>query len=829
MAQTDFPVEEIIPELKKILAQQNKVFLQAPPGAGKSTVLPLKLLEESWLKDRKIVMLQPRRLAAISVATRIANTLGEPVGKTVGYRIRFDTKISTATRLEVVTEGILIRMLQNDSTLEEIGMIIFDEFHERSLDSDTAYALTTEIQQILREDLRMLIMSATLNEDLAHQHTIPMLKSPGRQFPVNVEYLPLSEPTLALRVLKAVRKGLRDTSGDLLIFLPGTSEIHKTCEMLENHYPDLKIHALFGNLTISKQQQAILPDPEGLRKIVLATSIAETSLTIEGITLVIDSGLSRIPRFDPKTGLTRLETVKVTRDAAEQRAGRAGRLGPGMCYRLWPEATHQHLVEHKNPEILDSDLSPVVLQLSLLGIKDSNELPWITLPPAGALSQAYDLLAGLKALSEKKITETGKKIAALPTHPRIAHLLSKSEHSGLIAIAIDLAAILEERDPLKKNSGADLNLRMEALQSFRERRQTKGAERSVLERIDRLADHWKKVFRTSAMNRSHSLTDSTVAGRLLSLAYPERVAKKISDNRYKLANGKIALLAENDPLILNEWIIAAHVGGTKEEKITLAAPIDPSDLTDLTDLTEKREHIFWDSRKGILRTQEEERMGEITLNTIPLKSVNEEQKNTLLLNVIRKERESLFSFSEEFLNWQNRMESLRNWRCDEKWPEVNIPFLMNHPEIWISLYLNRVKSREDFLKLDLLEILKGLFPWELSQKASKLAPEIIEVPSGSKIKLKYNALGNAPILSVRLQEIFGLLETPAVNEGKVKVLIHLLSPGFKPVQVTQDLRSFWENTYPEVRKELRVRYPKHFWPDNPWTANAVRGVKKRKK
>jgi ATP-dependent helicase HrpB len=820
------PIQEIIPELKEKLTTHNTIILQAPPGAGKSTVLPLELLNEEYLNGKKILMLEPRRLAARAVANRMASLLDESVGETVGYRVRFENKISKHTRLEVVTEGILTRMLQQDNSLEGIGMVIFDEFHERSLHADLALALCRDIQQVLREDLKIIIMSATLDGQQLSSllGNAPIITSKGRQYPITYQYFPQENDTpLPLQMARAIRKAFAKEEGDILAFLPGAGEIIRTQELLEKELTGVSILPLYGDLPQQKQQEAILPHPFGLRKIVLATSIAETSLTIEGIKIVVDSGTSRIPKFDQRTGLTKLETIRVTKDAADQRAGRAGRLGPGVCYRLWSEGAHQHLLPNRTPEILEADLSPTILELSQWGVQDIRSLTWLTPPSTGSINQAKELLTQLGALEKDRITERGKEILRFPTHPRIAHLLQEGERNNLIALATDVAAVLEERDPLPKEAGANIASRVEIVRKWRNKEYV-SADRGTLERIERLAIAWRKTFRIDADNTPPNYES---IGKLIAAAYPERIARQQEKDvqRFRLANGRIVKLSEHDPLIHENWLAVAHMdAGSNEGKIYLAAPLNSKDILHLS---YKKEVVNWDAQKGILIARTEKRIGEITVESSPLERINDEERTRILCEVVRKEGLNLFKWTDETLQWQARIMNLKTWRPNEEWPDVSPEYLTNHAEEWLSPYLSSVRKREDFQKLDLSSILMSLLPWSSSHQLESLAPEKIKVPSGFAVPLTYFADGSTPVLAVRLQEMFGLLDTPTINEGRTKVMLHLLSPGYKPVQVTQDLNSFWKNTYPEVRKELRMRYPRHHWPEDPWTAEAVRGVKKK--
>jgi ATP-dependent helicase HrpB len=819
------PIFEVIPAVKQNLEKSNTLILEAPPGAGKSTVLPLHLLKELWLGDKKIIMLEPRRLAAKSVATRMAAILNESVGMTVGYRVRFDTKVSKATRLEVVTEGILTRIIQHDNTLDEYGLVIFDEFHERSVHSDLSLALSREIQQLLREDLRVLIMSATIEGDALALllGNPPLVRSKGRQYPVELIYnKPDDSKSLAFNVTGIIQKAFREQDGDILVFLPGSADILKVNELLSEKALNASVFPLYGDLPYAQQQEAITP-LQGRRKIVLSTSIAETSLTIEGIKVVIDSGFSRVSRFNPRTGLSRLETVQVTKDSADQRAGRAGRLGPGVCYRMWSEGAHMHLVPYRTPEICEADLTPLMLDLANWGVKEFRSLSWLSLPPESNISLARDLLSKIDAVKEGTITNAGKQLLDFPAHPRVGHLLLEGRNAGLGSLAADLAAILDERDFLPRDRGVNIADRVDILRKYRNKEYVTG-EKNVLERVAKVSGEWARILGVKMENSVFSPYD---AGKLLSLAYPERVARKQSgsQNRYRLENGRAVILPETDDLSREEFLAVAQMdAGMSEGKVFLAAPLLAEDIDHLA--TEK-ELVEWDFRKGLLVSVKERRVGAIVLESKPFNSASDELRLAALCNALRKEGLKIFSPDETVSRWIARVESLRKWRTDEKWPDLSESSLLQTAEEWLFPYVNQFKKKEDFQKADLKNILLGIVPWDLAGRIDDLAPEKIKVPSGSLINVEYNTEGNLPVVSVRLQEMFGLLETPAVNEGKVKVLLHLLSPGYKPVQVTQDLRSFWQNTYPEVRKELRVRYSKHSWPEDPWTAEAVRGVKRR--
>jgi len=828
-----YPIFEIIPTFQSKLEGNKIVILQAPPSAGKSTILPLELLSERWLENQKIIMLEPRRLAAKSVATRMSQLRNEEIGQSIGYRIRFESRMSENTRLEVVTEGILTRMIQTDNALENVGLVIFDEFHERSLNADLALALCLQVQQVLRPDIKILIMSATLDSDkLSRQlSNAPVVTSQGKQFPVEYRYVPAetSKP-IAPQTVSAIRKAFSENSGDVLVFLPGAGEINRAFELLSAENFDAEIFKLYGDLNFQQQQKAILPHPQGKRKIILSTSIAETSLTIEGITVVVDCGLSRIPRFDPRSGMTKLETIRVSKDSADQRAGRAGRLTPGTCYRMWPEFQTSQLQAVRKPEILEADLAPLLLELLQWGINDVQQLKWIDAPPAGAIASAFSLLEELDAVENRKITARGKKMAALPTHPRIAHLLLFAEEQGAVqlALACDVAALLEERDPLSFETGADLCLRIELLQKLRKNERT-NADRNAMERIDRLAFSWKKWFGIQGQKIELSTQQiHDYSGLLIAAAYPERIAKqqKKNGNIYKLSNGRLMKIDQHDPLVHFEWLAVAQADlGMNEGKIFMAAPLD---VNDLKSLQKNFEVLKWDDERELIVSLSETRVGGLVIKSMPSKMPEQEKVNKILFEQIRLKGLDWCGLDESQEQIQARVLSLRKWRPDENWPDASTHHLRETMEQWLAPFLLGVYKKSDLLKLDWNNIFKSLLTWDQQNTLNQLAPNRVEVPSGSSIRINYFSDGRPPELEVRLQEIFGWQDTPSVNDGKIKLLIHILSPGYKPVQVTQDLKSFWGNAYHEVRKELKSRYPRHSWPEDPWNAVAVRGAKKRK-
>ncbi len=809
----DLPVVEIVEEFKKSLSESNVLIVNAPPGAGKSTLLPLTLLDAPWLNGKKIVMLEPRRLAAKTIALRMADLLHEKVGETVGYRIRFENCIGKNTKIEVVTEGILTRMLQSDNAIEEIGMVIFDEFHERSLFADVALALCRESQQVLRNDLRILVMSATLDvPHLAEKLQAPVITSQGRQYPVDVKYVGDADlQMLPEQLARLVKQAIKEEDGDILVFLPGEGEIKRTAELLKKGLPrDIQIHPLYGMLNPAKQFAAIMPDKQGRRKVVLATSIAETSLTIEGVKVVIDCGFTRTMQFDPNTALSKLVTIDITKDAADQRAGRAGRLGPGVCYRMWTKASHLRLKEHRIPEILQADLSSLVLEMAMWGVNDISKLLWLSPPPAGALAQASDLLNQLEAIENKQITKHGKAIHQLPCHPRIAHMLLMAEEEGLSELATDVAAILEERDPLDKEAGIDINLRIEALIKYR-----KGQlSNKNLKRIEKIAQQYRTLLKIEADN---SIPDGYETGLLLVYAFPERIAfaKPGNNAQFKMANGAIAAAGHKDDLAHESWLAIAHVNQRDGlGKIFLASPLNPKDLAPLV---KEKEQITWDTKRGGFSAQRNLCIGQIILQSKPLSDFDPELKTEAIIQAIKKEGAHLLNFNKEVEQWQNRVLSLQQWNANDSWPDVSTDNLISTCEKWLAPYVSDLKKPDDLKKINLKEVLFYSLTNEQQQQLELLAPEKIQVPTGSNITLQYQNNGEPPVLAVRLQEVFGMLKTPTVNNGSVNILMHLLSPGFKPVQVTSDLESFWQNTYFEVKKELKSRYPKHKWPDNPLT------------
>lgn len=836
------PIDKILPSLRETLASHAAVVLQAPPGAGKTTVVPLALLDEPWLADRSILILEPRRLAARAAAARMAYLLGEPVGETVGYRIRFDSKISAKTRIEVLTEGILTRRLQSDPGLTGVGLVIFDEFHERHIHSDLALALCLDSQRTLREDLKLLVMSATLDGKAlaALLGNAPLLTSHGRSFPVDVRYAARDpediESLLPPVVKQAVLNALEHDKGDLLVFLPGAWEIRRTKELVESALigRPVDVFPLYGDLPWEAQDRAIQPSQRSRRKVVLATPIAETSLTIEGIGVVIDSGYVRVPEFDPRSGLTRLTTMRIPRASAEQRAGRAGRLGPGVCHRLWTEATQRGLITQPVPEIRAADLTPLALELAQWGVRDAGTLSWLDSPPAGALAEARRLLTELGALDpDGAITAAGRAMAALPLHPRLAHMVCMADAQGLGRLACDIAALLSERDILigEHKRSSDFLDRIEAMRAFRARgrtgAQSPGADPNGCQRVEQAARQYHRLLQSRKTEATH---DAGAVGILLAFAYPDRIAlqRAPGDVRYLLASGRGARLPKHENKMRPACLVAASLdAGATEGTIHLAAAVELDALREqMASQFCRKEIIRWDPQLQRIVAQREERLGELLIHSGALPDPDPEKLRAAVLEGIRGLGMEALPWSREARDYQARLLSLRHWFPEEDWPDLSDAALNETLEEWLGPYLGGVSRREHFNRLDLLTILKARLGWKQQQRLEEGAPTHLAVPSGSRLRLEYRP-GESPVLAVKLQEMFGLADTPRVAWGKVPVTLHLLSPARRPIQVTQDLRGFWERTYAVVKKELKGRYPKHPWPDDPWSAAPTARAKRR--
>ncbi|MDI3354504.1 ATP-dependent helicase HrpB [Pseudomonas sp. UYIF39] len=834
------PIDEVLPALREALATRHEAVLEAPPGAGKTTRVPLALLNEPWLAGQTILMLEPRRLAARAAAERLASELGEKVGETVGYRIRLDSKVGPNTRIEVVTEGILTRRLQDDPALEGVGLLIFDEFHERSLDADLALALSLNGRELFRDDqpLKILLMSATLEgERLAGLlDDAPILRSEGRMYPVAMRWGRPFQPGefIEPRVVQTILDALNDETGSVLVFLPGQAEIRRVNQQLADALGEstqVLLCPLHGELDLAAQRAAIDPAPVGKRKVVLATNIAETSLTINGVRVVIDAGLARVPRFDPGSGMARLDTQRISKASATQRAGRAGRLEPGVCYRLWSQDQHEQLAAYASAEILSADLAGLALQLGRWGVTPG-QLVWLDVPPAAAYAQAQDLLERLGALDGEALTRHGQAMAELPAHPRIAHLLLRGQALGLADMACDVAALLGERDILR-GAGADLHSRLVLLSG--EERAARGAQGGV-QRARQLARQYRGYLRGKASEPVSDPDHPRWLGALLALAYPDRVAqqRRAGGAEYRLANGRAALFAEADSLMKQPWLVIADLGsrqGQREERIYLAADFDPA-LFDsvLAEQVRVVDQLDWDEREGVLRAERQRKVGELILSREPLTGLDETARSQALVNLVRRKGLELLPWTPELRQWQARVALLRQLDLSSKeqseWPDVSDAALLKSLEHWLMPYLGKVSRLSHFANLDLSSIVHNLLPWPLPQRLDELAPHHLSVPSGSSIRLDYSE--QPPILAVRLQELFGLAETPRIAGGRQVVKLHLLSPARRPVQVTQDLANFWRSTYAEVKKDLKGRYPKHYWPDDPLVAEATARIKPRK-
>lgn len=804
----DFPVDQIIPQLSAALGNGPAALLVAEPGAGKTTRVPLKLLDAPWLKGQKIVMLEPRRLAARNAAHRMAETLGEEVGGTVGYTVRLERRVSAKTRIEVVTEGILTRRLQQDPELAGTGLVIFDEFHERSLDADFGLALTLDIQRGLRDDLRILVMSATLDAArvAAHLGDAPVIDAPGRVFPVETRHLDKAQrQTISADAVRAVHRALDETDTSILVFLPGEAEIRRTEEALNSSgLPrNTVVRPLYGAMSFAEQDAAIRPSPPGERKVVLATTIAETSLTIDGIGAVIDTGFKRVPRFDPASGMTALETVRVSLASADQRRGRAGRLGPGVGYRLWPEAESRALKPHDEPEIFVADLAPLVLELAAWGVTEPKSLPWLDPPPAAPFAQAQDLLKRLEALdAENKITAMGKQMVRLPLHPRLAHMVVK----GASALAADLAAMLSERDGLPRDAGTDITSRLAHL---------RGGAR------DRIRQSAKQIRQIAGIKDEDS---DVSAGVLVAFAFPDRIAQRRGgDRRYRLSGGGGAVLPEHDALVTQEFLaVATTDGAAGDQKIFLAAPLSLKEIEEhFRDQIESRDGVFWDSRAKAVSAAKSRRLGTLVLEEKPSTNADPTLIAEAMTEGVREMGLASLPWTEGAKILRARAMFLRRLFPEEGWPDLSDEALLATLSDWLTPYLAGISRKAHLDRLDMHQIIQSLIPHELARRMDRLAPVRIEVPSGADVRIDYETEGD-PVLRVRLQEMFGLAKTPAIAEGRSPLRIELLSPAGRPLAVTQSLETFWTNGYPGVRSDMRGRYPKHAWPEDPLNAAPVK-------
>jgi ATP-dependent helicase HrpB len=830
------PVDEVLPELLSVLTSRCRAVLIAPPGAGKTTRVPPALLE----MPGRIVMLEPRRLAARAAARRMASERGEAVGGTVGFRVRGESRVSAATRIEVVTEGVLTRMLQHDPSLDGIGTVIFDEFHERSLVADTALALVLGASCVLRDDLAVLVMSATLDAAAvaALMGGAPVIRSEGLSWPVETRYAPNTAGRwIEDHVASVVRDTLDTESGSVLVFLPGAGEIKRVESALTGTVPrDVVVLPLYGAMSAAQQDAAIAPARPGQRKVVLATNVAETSLTIDGIRVVIDAGLERIPRFSPRSGMTRLETVRITRSSADQRRGRAGRTAPGVAIRCWSAAEDAGLVPAPRAEILEADLAPLALELAALAFHDPNELPWLDPPPAAALAVGRQLLQALGALdSAHRITAHGRAMLEHGTHPRLAHmmLLAKAHGEPSLRRATIVAALLDERDILRGEGGpppADLQLRVEVMERDADQAMLAGAtlDRGAMAAVrERIAGfHNGSGLSAHGVRASHE--DPASVAQIAGWGWPDRVAmRREAAGKFLMANGRGVRIDVRDPLAQAPWLVVAAVDDSgRDARVQLAAALDDDDVQQL--LAERREsveEVTWDDDAAAVVARRRERLGAIVLADHPLRDVDPERIAIALLEGVAAHGIGALPWSDTSRRLRERLAFLH--AHDPTWPDVGDAALLMRLGEWLAPFIGGMRRLEQLAALDLHAALLTLVPWELRRRLDELAPERIEVPSGSHIALDYSE-PMSPVLAVRLQEVFGMAVSPTLLDGRVAVTMQLLSPAHRPVQTTRDLASFWRSGYFDVRKDLRGRYPKHHWPEDPVTAEATRGAKQRK-
>ncbi|WP_042199998.1 ATP-dependent helicase HrpB [Paenibacillus camerounensis] len=816
------PIMQVLPDLTRILRSSTAAVLIAEPGAGKTTGTPPAFLDEPWMTGKTILMLEPRRLAARSAAVYMAACLGEQVGQTVGYRMRMDSKVSRQTRITVVTEGVLTRMLQSDPSLGDVGLVIFDEFHERSLHADLGLALALEAQSVLRDDLRILIMSATLDAERvsALLGGAAVVNCPGRTYPVETIYAPSANNTmLEQSAAQAVRRALAEQPGDCLVFLPGEREIRRTQRELEGGSlpADTVIRPLYGQLPQAMQDAAVAAAVPGQRKVVLATSIAETSLTIEGVRTVIDTGLRRTQVFSPRTGMPRLTTVPVSKASADQRRGRAGRTAPGVCYRLWSSEEHARLPDDNVPEMLEADLAQLSLELALWGVREPAALPWLDPPPAAPYAQGTALLRQLGALDAGgAITPHGRSMAALGAHPRAAHMLLRAALLGEAPLACRLAALLQERDLFKgpADQGSDITLRVEALLAFERSGSSGSADPAVLRAVQRES---RSLLAQLQLAPGAGPEDSSATGLLLSFAYPDRVGQKRGDGAFLLSGGRGAAMREGQPLARSPYIVAAGVDDRAGQgRILLAAELAEAELLQhhADSLTEERA-VFWDKESGSVKASRRTMLGALVLKETTHERPSSEEIEDVLLSVIASEGLELLPWDKGTIQLRQRMAFMQAVRSD--WPDVSDAALLGAMDSWLRPYLQGIRNLRELQRLPLARALEGMLDWNSRQTLDREAPTHLTVPSGSRVSLDYGNSG-APVLAVRLQEMFGQADTPRIGMGKVPVLLHLLSPARRPMQVTADLGSFWRSTYFEVKKDLKGRYPKHYWPDDPLQA-----------
>jgi ATP-dependent helicase HrpB len=833
LVKSGLPIDEVLPELRAALLRERNAVLEAPPGAGKSTVVPIALLDQPWLRGGKLLMLEPRRLATRAVATRMASTLGENVGDTVGYRMRLETRVSRRTRIEVVTEGVFTRMLQSDPALEGVGGVLFDEFHERSLHADTGLAFALDSQENLSPDLRLLVMSATLDGAGVAKllGDAPRITAAGRMFPVELRYTGTGMPLLpasaggrddpGLAVLRVIKRALAEAQGDMLVFLPGAGEIRRVQGMLSDAGPNVDVLPLYGELAGGEQDAALRPAPPARRKIVLATNIAETSLTIDGVRIVVDAGLERRSLFDPSSGMNRLELQRISRASAEQRAGRAGRTAPGVCYRLWGEGAERSLAAYAPPEISVSDLAPLALDLAVWGT-EADQLRWLDPPPAATLASSRDLLKRLGALDAAgKVTPHGRAMQEFPAHPRLAHMLLQARELGAASLGAELAALLSDRDILRAGGGprdSDMRTRLEALHRG-------SVDRGTLDRVRRAQRGFEQQLGADTRNADID------AGVLLGLAYPDRIARRRAggEARYQLANGRGAVFAGTESIAREEFIVAVDLDDREREaRIQLAAPLARPDLLEhFAAQLVRADELAWDERTEAVVARRMLRFGELVIEEKPLADVPRDAATAAMLDGVRSLGLDVLPWDDESRDFLARAEFVRALGRGDLpgWPDFSMPALAQDLG-WLEPFLGGITRRSTLSRVPLLDALRARLTYEQQRRLDELAPTHIGLPTGTRTKIDYTS-DNAPIASMRMQEVFGLAATPRIGGGAVPVTFELLSPARRPLQVTRDLASFWRNAYLEVRKDMRGRYPRHYWPEDPLQAEPTRRAKPR--
>ncbi len=824
------PIDEILPELRAVLQRNRNAVIEAPPGAGKSTVVPIALLDEPWLRGGRIVMLEPRRLATRAVAMRMAATLGESVGETVGYRMRLETRVSRRTRIEVVTEGVFTRMLQSDPALEGVAAVLFDEFHERSLHADTGLAFALDSQENLAPELRLLVMSATLDGAGVAKllGDAPRVRASGRMFPVETHYVGSGMPALPggrespeLAVLRAIKRALAEAEGDMLVFLPGAGEIRRVQGMLSDIGANIDVLPLYGELTGADQDAALRPARSGRRKIVLATNIAETSLTIDGVRIVVDAGLERRSLFDPASGMNRLELQRISRASAEQRAGRAGRTAPGACYRVWGEGAERSLAAYAPPEICVADLAPLALDLAVWGTEAGN-LRWLDAPPPATLSSSRDLLRRLGALDAAgKVTAHGRAMQEFPAHPRLAHMLLKSVALDAAPLAAQLAASLSDRDLLRagQSRDSDVRTRLELLRG-------NSIDRGVLDRIRRAQ---RSFLQLSGKQGPDGHVDADAAGVLLALAYPDRIGRRRAggEGRFQLANGKGAVFESAESVARQEFIVAVDLDDRdREARVRLAIPIDKQDLLEtFAGEIERVDELVWDDRTEAVVARRVVRLGALILDEKPLPDAPRDASASAMLAGVRSLGLDALPWDDDTRDFLARAQFVRALpRGDlQGWPDFTREALAQDLA-WLEPFLDGITRRSQLPRLPLMDALRARLDHQQQRRLDELAPTHIGLPTGTRTRIDYRS-DNAPVASMRMQEVFGLAATPRIGGGAVPVTFELLSPARRPLQVTRDLASFWRNAYVEVRKDMRGRYPRHYWPEDPLQAEPTRRAK----